>query len=86
MNSSSLESVNKITVEKKRIFWLDFGKFIAILAVLLDHSSGLLYKTPLIQRATFFSVSLFILTSGITSYYSFLHKTRNAQKLNSAYI
>lgn len=48
----------------KRLTWLDFAKFMAIAAVLVDHNFGLLYMNPLIQRFSFYSVSVFILAAG----------------------
>lgn len=51
-----------------RIQWIDCAKAVAIVAVLIDHNSGLLYKNPAIERASYFSVSLFILLSGIAAW------------------
>lgn len=51
--------------------WINSAKFIAITAVVIDHSNGFLYYNhPSLLNLTFFSVSLFIFLSGITSYYS----------------
>lgn len=52
------------------IKWLNCAKTVAILAVLTDHSWNTLYSDQRIQEAAFFSVSLFILLSGMTSYMS----------------
>ena len=49
--------------------WINVGKFIAISAVIVDHCPAL-HITPYIQILSYFSVSLFVLLSGITSYYS----------------
>jgi len=43
---------------------------LAIIAVLVDHNFCLLYTNPAISRATFFNVSLFVLLSGITAFYT----------------
>lgn len=58
-------------VKKDRVLWVDIAKFIAIIAVITDHLYGVLYTNDKIQRVTFFSVSLFIILSGITLYWSF---------------
>lgn len=47
--------------------WIDFGKSLAMIAVILDHTAGVAYKNSLIQYHTMFAVSLFILLAGITS-------------------
>ena len=52
----------------KRIAWIDLAKCFAIFGVLVDHTKGILYSNPIITHASFFSVSLFILTMGITTY------------------
>lgn len=56
--------------EKKRTDWIDVAKFMAILAVLIDHTDGLLYQDERIAYFSYYSVSLFILLMGITSYWS----------------
>lgn len=57
-------------MEKKHMKWIDAVKGVAILAVVLDHSFGILYTNRLFWMSTYFSVSVFIFMSGITSYYS----------------
>lgn len=54
----------------KRITWINCAKFVAILAVLVDHTYGTLYDDSNIQLLSWFSVSLFILLSGMTIYMS----------------
>lgn len=49
-----------------RIEWIDCIKAIAIIAVLTDHTNGLVYSNQLIAQASYFSVSLFIILSGIS--------------------
>lgn len=56
--------------EKKSILWIDCAKFLAILAVLIDHGKGILYEGETIQYISFFSVSVFFFLSGMTSWYS----------------
>ena len=51
--------------------WVDIGKFFAIMAVLVDHTSGTLYESEYIAWLSYFSVELFILLMGITTYWSF---------------
>ncbi len=45
--------------EKKSVVWIDCAKFLAILAVLIDHGKGILYEGETIQYISFFSVSVF---------------------------
>ncbi len=51
--------------------WIDIAKAIAIIGVLTDHLKGTIYPNDSIQRISFFSVTLFILLMGITTYISF---------------
>ena len=55
----------------KRAYWIDVAKFMAIIAVMIDHTNGLLYKNPRIAYFSYYSVSLFILMMGVTSYWSY---------------
>lgn len=48
----------------ERFLWLDCLKFLAIIAVAIDHCNQFLYTDPLIALSSWFSVSLFILCSG----------------------
>ena|GEM_PF-512214 len=59
---------DKMTVIKKQ--WIDVIKAVAIIAVVIDHSYRLLYDNSYIQQCSFFSVTVFIFLSGITSFYS----------------
>lgn len=68
---------NTIIIDN-RIKWLDCAKAIAILAVLTDHTSGALYTNDNISMLSFFSVSLFILLAGMTSYISNSHHRRDS--------
>lgn len=62
---------------KQQIAWLNGAKFIAILAVMIDHTSNVLYTNQNIACASYFSVSLFIILSGMTSYLSDLRHAEN---------
>lgn len=55
---------------KSRVKWIDLAKAAAILAVLTDHLFKTLYFRQDIWYGTFFSVSLFVLVLGVTSYLS----------------
>lgn len=55
----------------KRIGWIDCAKFVAVIAVVVDHCYGLMYISPFIAYASYFSVSLFILLSGISTWTAF---------------
>lgn len=54
-------------IKNVRSLWIDFAKYIAIIAVVTDHTYGFLYENQTIAYASFFSVSLFILLSGLSS-------------------
>lgn len=56
---------------KPRVYWIDFAKLVAIIAVLVDHTWNILYTNPLIANYSHFSVCVFILVMGVTSYWSF---------------
>ncbi|WP_029233392.1 acyltransferase family protein [Butyrivibrio sp. VCB2006] len=51
--------------------WVDIAKGLAILAVITDHSRNTLYSNDRIQRISWFSVTLFILIMGVTTYWSY---------------
>ena len=57
-------------MNKSQVKWLNCAKCMAILAVIVDHTNGILYTNPHIALASYFSVSLFILIAGMTSYMS----------------
>ena len=53
-----------------KIDWINCAKFLAIVAVLIDHTNGILYTNQDIASGSYFSVSLFILVSGYLSFSS----------------
>lgn len=57
-------------MEKKPIAWLNGAKFLAIIAVMVDHTNGILYSNPAVAYASYYSVSLFVLLLGMTAYLS----------------
>lgn len=54
-----------------QVKWINCAKMVAILAVLIDHTSGILYTDSKIAEASYFSVSLFIIIAGMTNYSSY---------------
>lgn len=58
-------------MERGKERWVDIGKCMAIFAVMTDHVKGILYSSDGIQRISFYSVTLFILLMGVTTYWSF---------------
>lgn len=50
--------------------WINCGKLIAMLAVITDHLYGIVYEDYNIRLVSYFSVSLFVLLSGVTAFYS----------------
>lgn len=79
--------------EKKQISWIDGAKAIAIIAVIVNHLDGILYSGKGVVL-TYYSVSLFIFLSGITSYISDEQKNeswwqtfiRSSKKIFSQYL
>lgn len=61
----------------KEIKWINCAKFLAILAVITDHTKGILYTNQNIALASYFSVSLFIIISGMMSFSSNERHDRN---------
>ncbi len=61
-------------MKETQIKWINCAKMVAILAVMIDHTQGILYTNPKIGLASYFSVSLFIIISGMTSYSSYCRK------------
>ena len=61
---------------RKNVVWIDCAKFLAILAVLADHTKGILYEGETIQYLSFFSVSVFFFLAGETSWYSLERRRR----------
>lgn len=68
---------------RENLQWINCAKAIAIIAVLVDHSMGILYTDYRIQAATDWDVAVFILVSGITSYMS---NSRSNLKWGKAYL
>ncbi len=67
-------ATNNVKHENKSLHkekWVDIAKGLAILAVITDHSRNTLYSNDRIQRISFFSVTLFILIMGVTTYWSY---------------
>lgn len=58
------------TGNQDQIPWINCAKFLAIFGVILDHSYGFLYTDSKIGYLSWFSMPLFILLSGMTSYLS----------------
>lgn len=54
----------------KQILWIDVAKCMAIIAVMVDHTNGLLYHSSNIAYASYYSVTLFILISGMMCFLS----------------
>ena len=52
----------------RQVAWINGAKLVAILAVLVDHTNGVLYINQEFALASYFSVALFVLLSGMTSY------------------
>lgn len=52
-------------IGQKEIKWINCAKFMAIIAVLVDHTNGILYTNYNIALASYYSVALFILISGM---------------------
>ncbi len=57
---------------KNRVYWVDVAKLFAIIAVMVDHTNGVLYSDVRVAFLSYYSVSLFIFLMGVTSYWSYL--------------
>lgn len=80
-----------INSRTNRIIWIDICKLLAILAVLIDHMNGTLYTDQRIANASYYSVSLFALITGINLYLSYNRsleklKTKVVKKIIKIYI
>ena len=60
--------MNKVV--KQHIQWIDSAKFMAVLAVALNHSGGVLYQSANIENAMYYAVSMFVIVSGFLGYKS----------------
>lgn len=60
-----------MTDSGRRTYWIDMSKFMAIIAVMIDHTNGILYKDQRIAFFSYYSVSLFILMMGVINYWSY---------------
>ena len=90
--------VQNSVVNKKagqgEIKWINCAKFVAVLGIITDHTYGHIYTNPGINMLSYYSVSLFILISGILSFVSiqrhnqseFKHFLRSSKKIISAYL
>lgn len=56
--------------EQTHLQWIDAAKGVAIIAVIIDHSTGILFSNKIISLCSFFSVTVFVFLGGITSYLS----------------
>lgn len=56
---------------KSRINWIDCTRFVAITAVVVNHNARLMYQSDWIEYFSLFSVTLFILVSGVSTYFSY---------------
>ncbi len=79
-------SVRTNNTTKKRLAWTDCVKAVAIIAVVINHSYLLMYESARMAIGTFFSVTLFILVSGASTFMSYEKKGNtgfisNAKKL-----
>lgn len=63
---------------QQRQTWVDCAKAVAIMAV--DHCNGMLYSNSMIAQASYFSVSLFVLLSGFTTWISDTYRPRDMKK------
>lgn len=80
--------------QRKEIKWINCAKMMAILAVMTDHTIGVLHNNNNIALASYFSVSLFIIISGMMSFSSnerhelswFQTFVRSSRKIVVAYL
>ena len=70
-----LSNTANLSVGKKRILWIDCAKLVAIMAVVIDHAYAFLYANANVRYLSWFSVTLFVLLSGVSCYYQFQNGT-----------
>ena len=63
-------NLNSSNLRESQQNWINCGKLLAIIAVIVDHTNGVFYSSTSISVASYFSVSLFVLLGGVTTYYS----------------
>lgn len=66
--------VHKKKETTNRVMWIDVAKFLAIVAVMIDHTSGTLYSSHYVMFFSYYSVSLFIFVLGITTIWEYTSK------------
>ncbi len=64
-----------------RIAWIDLLKLLAIFAVFVDHTNGFLYTDQRVAYLSAFSVTLFILLSGMNSYLSYERRDQSGSEI-----
>ena len=60
----------------KRIKWIDCAKFVSMCGVVIDHTTNVVYTNSFLWYAVRFSVSVFVLLSGISARLTY----RNSEK------
>lgn len=65
-----------MNIDSKRVLWVDVAKFLAILAVMVDHTNGILYTNSNVATFSYFSTSLFVLIMGVTTFWSFYNQSK----------
>lgn len=66
--------MNKTGTNLSREVWLDVAKFFAIMAVMIDHTNGILYHNQRVAFFSYYSVVLFIIVMGIGIYWEYMDK------------
>lgn len=56
--------------KRGRVMWIDCAKLIAILAVLVDHCSKILYDSEVIFNVSHLSICMFVFLSGLSLEFS----------------
>ena len=78
------------TIPANRIIWIDCAKLVAIIAVVVDHCNGFAYHNQVFAQISYFSVSLFVLLSGLSTGMNqkrrtFSHQLKRIGKLFKSY-
>lgn len=76
-HSIGVMSIKQNHLQNSRIKWIDVAKFMAIIAVLIDHTEKILYTNHYIAVFSYYSVSLFILMMGITTMWSYYSNNKD---------
>ena len=69
------------TVKRHGTEWIDAARFLAMIGVMIDHTNMALFTNQYIDTFSFFCVSLFVILTGITNYWSYDGRKESAVRI-----